>query len=61
MYCALSEWRKGVHEVQRFDGEVYKHLYYLFLEHMERIKKQENTPGRMALSELQKRIAKEGL
>ena len=50
-----------MHEVRRFDGEVYKHLYHLFLDRMENIKKQENTPGRKALSELQKRIAKEGL
>ena len=61
VFCALSEWRKGVHEVRPFDGEVYKHLYQRFLDHMEMIKRQDGTAGRIALAELQKRIARDGL
>ena len=45
----------------RFNGEVYKHLYHRFIDYMEKIKQTHGTPGRRALVELQKRIAKEGL
>ena len=50
-----------MHEVRRFDSEVYKHLYYLFLDEMEKIKKREGSGGRKTLAELQKRIARDGL
>ena len=45
----------------RFDGEVYKHLYQRFMDYMEKIRETHGTPGRRALVELQKRIAREGL
>ena len=61
IFCALSEWRNGVHAPTRFDGEVYKHLYQRFMDYMEKIKQTRGTSGRRALGELQKHIAKDGM
>ena len=45
----------------KFAGEVYKHLYHRFLDYLGMIRQTHGTPGRKALADLQKRIAKDGL
>ena len=60
MFCALTEWTNGVYSPMRFEGEVYKHLYQRFLEHMGTMN-QPGTVSRKELTDTQKSIAKNGL
>ena len=50
-----------MYSTKRFDGDVYKHLYHVFLDRMRKVRGEHATPKKQALIELQKRIAREGL
>ena len=49
-----------MYESKRFDGEVYKHLYERFIVQLEKLGKS-GTHTRSELTDLRKRIAKDGL
>ena len=60
VFCALTEWTHGAYSPMRFEGEVYKHLYQRFLEHMGTMN-QPGTASRKELMDTQKNIARDGL